>query len=76
MIALLTPIFVSTVILLTMIGYFWRRDRQLPILDVGVLCAFITLIYATMPTLFFIKSGYHWTSLSDPATDLLAALFM
>ncbi|OIQ71590.1 hypothetical protein GALL_467900 [mine drainage metagenome] len=63
---LLNPIFLSFAILLAMVEYFWRRDRHLPIVDVGVLCAVITLIYMAVPTIFYIKSGYHWSSLSDP----------
>jgi hypothetical protein len=63
---LLNPIVVSAAILSVMIEHFWRRDRQLPILDVGVLCALITFVYIAMPTLLYIKSGYRWSALSDP----------
>ena len=35
----LNPVFLSAAIILAMIEYFWRRDRQLPIVDGGTLCA-------------------------------------
>jgi hypothetical protein len=63
---LLTPVALSAAILFAMVEHFWRRDRHLPIVDIGVLCAFITLIYIAMPTIFYIKSGLHWSALSDP----------
>jgi hypothetical protein len=44
----------------------WRRDHRLPIVDVGIVCALITLTYVAMPTIFYIKSGMVWTDLSDP----------
>jgi hypothetical protein len=48
-----------------MIEYFWRRDRQLPIVDVGTLCALITLIYIAIPAIFYIKAGLKFTPQSD-----------
>jgi hypothetical protein len=62
---LLTPIALSTAVVAAMLEHFWRRDRHLPIVDVGVLCALITLLYAAMPTIFYIKSGYAWSDLSE-----------
>ena len=63
--ALLTPVAISTATVSGMIEYFARKDRQLPVLDVGAFCALITLLYCAMPILAFIKSGYEWSSLSD-----------
>ena len=63
---LLNPIFLSAAILLAMVEYFWRRDWHLPIVDVGVLCAFITLVYIAVPTIFYIKSGYHLVHVERP----------
>jgi hypothetical protein len=63
---LLNPVVLSAVIVLATVEHFWRRDRRLPIVDVGVLCALITLAYIAAPTFFFIMSGFQWTVLSDP----------
>src|SRR5262249_8734140 len=62
---LLTPIFVSTAMVAALSEVLWRRDRHLPIADVGVVCTIITLTYSAVPILFFIKSGMVWTELSD-----------
>jgi hypothetical protein len=62
---LLNPVVLSAAIILAMIEYFWRRDRQLPIVDVGVLCALITLIYIALPAIFYIKAGLTFTVRSD-----------
>jgi hypothetical protein len=63
---LLNPIALSTAVVSAMVEQFWRRDRQLPVVDVGALCALITLIYAALPAVFYIKSGFQWSSLSEP----------
>jgi hypothetical protein len=63
---LLNPMFLSAAIVLAMVEYFWRRDRHLPIVDIGVLCALITVVYVAVPTFLYIKSGFHWSALSDP----------
>ena len=63
---LLNPIFLSAAILLAMVEYFCGGTGTCLIVDVGVLCAFITLVYIAVPTIFYIKSGYHWSTLSDP----------
>ncbi|MFB9265945.1 hypothetical protein ACFFWD_22775 [Bradyrhizobium erythrophlei] len=77
---LLTPVAISAAAVSAMIEYFVWKDRQLPILDVGALCALITLLYCAVPILAFIKSGYAWSSLSDarlqqmqPGADELSA---
>lgn len=62
---LLTPIALSAAIVAATIEYFCWRDRQLPIVDVGVLCALITLVYVAVPTIFYLKSGLTWTAYSD-----------
>lgn len=62
---LLNPIFLSTALILAMIEYFWRRDRQLPIVDAGTLCAFITLVYIAVPAIFYIKAGLIFGPGSD-----------
>jgi hypothetical protein len=62
---LLNPIFLNAAIVLGMIEYFWRRDRQLPIVDVGALCALITLVYIAVPAIFYIKAGLKFGPRSD-----------
>lgn len=62
---LLTPVALSAVMISIMIERFWLRDRHIPIADVGVVCSIITLTYAAMPTIFYLKSGLVWTELSD-----------
>jgi hypothetical protein len=63
---LLYPVILSAAIVLATVEHFWRRDRRLPIVDVGVLCALITLTYIAASTFFFIMSGLQWSALSDP----------
>jgi hypothetical protein len=70
---LLTPIVLSAAIILVMVERFWRRDRHIPIVDVGVLCAFITFVYMSLPTIFYIQSGFAWTNLSDERLVLMRA---
>jgi len=62
---LLNPVFLSAAIVLAMVEYFWRRDRQLPIVDVGTLCALITLVYIALPAIFYIKAGLIFGPRSD-----------
>src|SRR4051794_7176761 len=62
----LTPIACVAAILSFMIEQFWRRDRQLPVVDLGVLCVLITSVYIAVPSLFFVKSSFAWSDLSDP----------
>jgi len=62
---LLNPVFLSAAVVIAMIEHFWRRDHQLPIADVGTLCALITLVYVAVPTIFYIKAGLTFTQLSD-----------
>jgi hypothetical protein len=61
----LTPIACLVAILAFMIEQFWRRDRQLPVVDLGVLCVLITSVYIAVPSVFFVKSGFAWSDLSD-----------
>jgi hypothetical protein len=61
----LNPVVLSAAIVLAMIEYFWRRDRQLPIVDVGALCALITLVYIAIPAIFYVKAGLNFGPLSD-----------
>ena len=61
----LNPVLLSAAIVLGMIEYFWRRDRQLPIVDAGTLCALITLVYIAVPAIFYIKAGLKFGPLSD-----------
>ena len=61
----LNPLLLSAAIVLGMIEYFWRRDRHLPIVDVGALCALITLVYIAVPAIFYIKAGLKFTTRSD-----------
>jgi hypothetical protein len=68
---LLNPIFLSAAIVLAMIEYFWRRDRQLPIVDVGALCALITLVYVALPAIFYIKAGFAFGERSDARLTMM-----
>jgi hypothetical protein len=61
----LAPVAVSAATVSAMIEYLSWRDRQLPIFDVGALCALITLLYCAVPVVAFAKSGYAWSVLSD-----------
>jgi len=61
----LNPVFLSAVIILAMIEYVWRRDRHLPIVDVGTLCALVTLVYISIPAIFYVKAGLRFGPLSD-----------
>jgi hypothetical protein len=61
----LNPVLLSAAIVLGMVEYFWRRDRLLPIVDVGALCALITLVYIALPAIFYIKAGLKFTTRSD-----------
>lgn len=63
---ILTPIACLAAILAFLIEQLWRRDRQVPAVDVGILCALITFVYIAVPSFFFIKSGFAWSDLSDP----------
>jgi hypothetical protein len=68
---LLDPIFLSAAIVLAMVEYFWRRDRQLPIVDVGALCALITLVYMALPAIFYIKAGFVFGGQSDARLTIM-----
>jgi hypothetical protein len=68
----LNPVLLSAALVAAMIEYFWRRDRQLPIVDVGALCALITLVYMAVPAIFYIKAGLNFTAKSDPRLMIMA----
>lgn len=43
----------------------YRRDRRLPVFEVGTLWVFVTLIYSVFPLLNFYVGGLQWTMFSD-----------
>ena len=68
---LFNPVLLSAAIVLAMIEYFWRRDRQLPIVDVGTLCVMITVIYIALPAIFYMKAGMKFTGRSDARLTIM-----
>jgi hypothetical protein len=43
----------------------WKKDREIPILDIGVLCVIFTTLYSLVPLLNFYFGGLEFGLLSD-----------
>lgn len=43
----------------------WKRDREIPIVDIGVLCVIFTTLYTAVPLLNFYFGGLRFGPLSD-----------
>lgn len=62
---LVAPITSAIVIAAWLWSVLWKRDRELPIYDVGALFGFTTLLYTSIPLLGFLAGGLAFTALSD-----------
>jgi hypothetical protein len=43
----------------------YRRDRRLPVFEIGTLWVFVAFMYSVFPLINFWAGGMHWTLLSD-----------
>jgi len=47
------------------VAVLWRRDRELPVFEIGTLWVAATLLYGAMPFVNFIVDGLRWGPTSD-----------
>jgi hypothetical protein len=45
--------------------FLWRRDGELPLFDVGIVCLAFVTCYVAIPPVMYLLSGMEWTILSD-----------
>jgi hypothetical protein len=62
---LVTPILACTWVFITLFIYLWWIDCQPPVVDIGVLCALSTTIYAVYPIINFWVGGMTFGEYSD-----------
>ncbi len=43
----------------------WKKDNQVPVLEIGHSCVFFTLLYTVLPLLNFYFGGLQFSILSD-----------
>jgi len=43
----------------------YRRDRRLPVFEIGALWVFVALLYSVFPLMNYYVAGLHWTIVSD-----------
>ena len=50
---------------LTFVGIVWRRDRRLPVFEIGTLFVASTAVYAVVPLIGFMAMQGRWTTWTD-----------
>ena len=60
------PMLVATLIVLWTGLVLWTREGKIPLFDVGLICAFATLVYMAIPLLGYLGNGLRFTIDSDP----------
>lgn len=70
----LTPIISAVGIAVAFLLTLWKRDREIPIFDLGVFMVFAILVYTVIPPLQFVLAGLQHTALSARQFYLLSPL--
>ena len=60
----LVPLVTMVAVTGTVVLYLWRRDRQLPLFDAGVITLLVTALYSTVPLLGIVLAGLQWSPIS------------
>jgi hypothetical protein len=62
---LLLPLLAMTNIAAVFVVVLWRRDRELPVFEIGSLLVAATLLYSAIPFVNFLADGLRWGPASD-----------
>jgi hypothetical protein len=63
--AIVAPAVASALIVGTMASVLWRRQRCLPVFDVGMMCAAVTLLYVVFPLINYLTNDLSFPVGSD-----------
>ncbi len=59
------PVLVAILIYAIFFTQLWKKDNQVPVLEIGHSCVFFTLLYTVLPLLNFYFGGLQFSILSD-----------
>jgi hypothetical protein len=59
------PLFSCLFVMVWMTHALWKKDGEIPVFDIGFICAVATLLYSVVPLIAFWANGFAFDSLSD-----------
>jgi hypothetical protein len=60
------PLLVMTNLVIAAVAVLYRRDRELPLFEIGTVYLLVILIYSAVPLINFVSAGLSWQIDSDP----------
>ena len=62
---IIIPIFTSGFLFIYFFISLWKKDKRIPIIDIGLFCMIFTTMYTIIPLLNFLFGGFNFGDLAD-----------